>query len=560
MPTTLSLRDIDDCYRVRTVTDRAQQLIELQKQSLRTQLAVAATNIQAFGEIAERQEQANDHLSSLADQVHAVSRELEYLNEGIDDLNATSEATLAAVEEQTHEIRVQTRVLRHGFATLADLLLKEHETVKQIAQSLRRPYEAQAAELRDEARKWLAVGMRKPEPNAQDDFADALRLYREVVKNPIGNQDYVAWFDIGWLLWRHEKNLPEAELAFRRAERLSEPAQDAFHRLAVRHVAHMQYEQSRYEDAWQSVQKVLRGVSNHDAPFDAARYAARTGRTDDLVILLDACISRVPTVFGTMFAETDFRDHFTAIASLAKRKIIEAQHRAEVAANAAQECIEAAASWFPDPKNDVKKQEWCARAKELNRLLAQGTFHACLAAESESRALTEGASRFIETQRKCYWVKIDSNNSRINEILSNSLVHEHAPEALTKARAAVQMPIPSNARAGYDYSEISSALAASASALELAETAFRLAMNRASEVEGVQRHNAKVHEDFFKWRLVLGALFLLPACIVSGALVEATNRMGFPYILAPGLPYILAYLFIRFVCISMRKKGLPPTK
>ena len=140
-----------------------------------------------------------------------------------------------------------------------------------------------------------------------DDFEDASHLLQEVIKNPIGNQDYVAWFQTGWLQWKHFRNLPEAERAFHRAVRLSAPEANDYYRLSIRHLAHMQYLQGRHEDAYQTIQRAIKAATDHDAPFDAARYAARTGRTAEAVALLDQCIDLVPATIITMFAEEDFR-------------------------------------------------------------------------------------------------------------------------------------------------------------------------------------------------------------------------------------------------------------
>jgi tetratricopeptide (TPR) repeat protein len=69
----------------------------------------------------------------------------------------------------------------------------------------------------------------------------------------------------------------------------------------------MQYLQGRHEDAYQTIQRAIKAATDHDAPFDAARYAARTGRTAEAVALLDQCIDLVPATIITMFAEEDFR-------------------------------------------------------------------------------------------------------------------------------------------------------------------------------------------------------------------------------------------------------------
>jgi len=43
-------------------------------------------------------------------------------------------------------------------------------------------------------------------------------------------QDYVAFFQMGWLLWKHDRDIAAAENAFYRAQRLSTSERDLYHR------------------------------------------------------------------------------------------------------------------------------------------------------------------------------------------------------------------------------------------------------------------------------------------------------------------------------------------
>ena len=62
-----------------------------------------------------------------------------------------------------------------------------------------------------------------------------MRLLKSTTDNPIGMQDYVAFFQIGWLLWKHEHDIVAAEDAFYRAQRLSSSKRDLYHALSLRH-------------------------------------------------------------------------------------------------------------------------------------------------------------------------------------------------------------------------------------------------------------------------------------------------------------------------------------
>lgn len=293
-------RDIENHYHLGMIAENSDQLVRFQAESLGLQAKTAAMNLRAMGELAQRQDETNEHLSALVEGMGALRDGMDRMNEGINALNETATATLDAVYEQTS-------VLREGFAMVASRLIAQHKTLLDIAKTLRRPYEAQMLELRQQADKWLTSGMRNTGKARDDDFDDATKLLQEVIKNPIGNQDYVTWFQIGWLLWKHEKKLGDAEQAFYRASRLSAPQANQYHVLSVRHVAYMQYLQGRHEEAYQSVQKVVGAAVDHDAPFDAARYAAKTGRKEEALRLLERCIELQPTTIITMFAEQDFQ-------------------------------------------------------------------------------------------------------------------------------------------------------------------------------------------------------------------------------------------------------------
>jgi tetratricopeptide (TPR) repeat protein len=305
-----SLRDIETTYQ-RQIASNAAQFQYFSTQSLRLQGQAAAANLIAAGMMLRAQEKTNRLLES-------VRRGINELNAGLDELNATSRATLAAVDAQTD-------VLRDGLATISGHLAAQGLTLASIDQSLRSPYAREAGELRDEATKWLRVGMGRVGNEQREDFQDALRLFGEVVVNPIGNQDCVVWFHIGWLRWKHLNDFGEAEAAFRRAARLSSANGGPYHLLSVRHLAHMQYLQGRREEAYQTIVPVIEKSLDHDTPFDAARYAAITGRLRESLGLLEATIRRMPMVITTMFADADFKEIIPDLLELRHRIVGEAR-------------------------------------------------------------------------------------------------------------------------------------------------------------------------------------------------------------------------------------------
>jgi hypothetical protein len=176
-------RYIDNHYHLEMVAENSRQLVEHQAQSLRLQHEAAIANIRGMAEIAHRQDQTNSLLSAL---VGGMDR----LNQGMDQLNATAAETLDAMYEQTD-------VLREGFEAIARQMLKQQRVLEGIADILRRPYETKALELLREADGALKMGMKSTGRDQQAEFADATRLLKEVLDNPIGSRNYVAWFQKG---------------------------------------------------------------------------------------------------------------------------------------------------------------------------------------------------------------------------------------------------------------------------------------------------------------------------------------------------------------------------
>jgi hypothetical protein len=80
-----------------------------------------------------------------------------------------------------------------------------------------------------EADRALKNGMKASGRDQEEEFKDAARLLRDVLDNPIGSRNYVAWFQTGWLNWKFKQHLADAEEAFYQAARLSGPIADLYH-------------------------------------------------------------------------------------------------------------------------------------------------------------------------------------------------------------------------------------------------------------------------------------------------------------------------------------------
>lgn len=293
-------RDIDNHYHLQMTAANTSQLIAYQTQALSLQRDAAIANLRGLAEIAGRQDETNELLGQANGLLSCLVGGIDQLNQGMDALNETLAQTLDAVY-------AQSEILQQGFRQIAGQMLAQQQTLQQIADILSRPYETQALELLREADRALKTGMKANGRDQQEEFTDATRLLKQVLDNPIGSRNYVAWFQTGWLRWKNESRFAEAEEAFYQAARLSASNADLYHANALRHLAYMQYLQGKYEEAYTTIGKARRIVpDDHDIRYDAARYAARAGREQEALELLDKCIDQRPQTIVEMFSEEDF--------------------------------------------------------------------------------------------------------------------------------------------------------------------------------------------------------------------------------------------------------------
>jgi tetratricopeptide (TPR) repeat protein len=268
----------------------------------------------------------------------AVGGDVRSLIGNVDLLNSQSNTPitipqLSAAGDSDEQMTGVLTVLVDLFERIAKQHLKDQKTLRQIASALRESYEAPFLGMRNEAEKWLISGMKRAGRDRDEDFNDAIRLLRASLDSPFGTGDYVAWFQLGWLLWQHEHNLAGAEDAFYKAQRLTSAQADLYYIKSVRHLAYIQYLRGNYAVAYENIQKVLAIHPDHESRFECARYAAMLARESETIQLLEQCIRERPTTIIAMFAESDFfrapegTKLLTEMAELASRMLEQARQR-----------------------------------------------------------------------------------------------------------------------------------------------------------------------------------------------------------------------------------------
>jgi tetratricopeptide (TPR) repeat protein len=239
-----------------------------------------------------------------------------------------------AIEAQTEEIRDLGETARrieqsldYWLQELAEGIARQQVTMDEIADTLRRPLETTVKELLQHAHHAIASGGRSDGRRRAGWYQDALDLLSQAVQNPVGKQDYIAWFQTGFVLWKRDERLAEAAEAFDRAARLSQPAGDVYYWESLRHLAYMYYLQGDYTGALEAIREALRASENPHTLFDGARYWARNGNPNEAVHLLEQGIEQKPIMIVEMLSEEDFGGMLDHLRVLTERLVTAARSK-----------------------------------------------------------------------------------------------------------------------------------------------------------------------------------------------------------------------------------------
>jgi tetratricopeptide (TPR) repeat protein len=284
-PNQRAIREIENHYHVAMIADNMQALMHHQANMLKVQLGHAAISKAGFEALSAQQAETNAFLADIG--------------MTLDDILYTQELVLS-------ELQGLHATVAEGFERVANELIAQRKVLETIADTLKKPYETKARELRNEADKWLKQGMKRKGQDRVEDYKDALRLLQTCTENPIGMEDYVVWFQIGWLHWKHLEDVGAAERAFYRSARLAESSGDLYYVNALRHQAYMLSSLGRDEDAYERCLRASRTTRQHAKLFDLARYAKKTGRTEEAAALLDEALVLHPPLIVAMYGESDF--------------------------------------------------------------------------------------------------------------------------------------------------------------------------------------------------------------------------------------------------------------
>lgn len=219
---------------------------------------------------------------------------------------AESNHKLGRISNQLHDIAGAMEHIDATLVSIAESVVEENRILRQIAETLARPYHTKARELRAAAEESLIAGMSTIGDEREAHWNDAMRLLRHTWKNPVGRNDPVVWFQLGWLFWVQRGDRERAERAFWHAQRLSASASDLYFLKSLRHLAYMKYLNGDIQAAHQLLKRAIEHTRDSETLFDAARYASRAGADAEAVGLLEQCIEQRPMLYASMCTEEDF--------------------------------------------------------------------------------------------------------------------------------------------------------------------------------------------------------------------------------------------------------------
>lgn len=279
------LRRIESEYHLAIVAENSEQIRQFQADALDLQAA---------------------QLRMAAEQHREVSHLLAQLSFDLDGIHSTLGWIVDGLADVEEAIHLQSKLLLHCFEQEAKLLVELQHSLQKVIQQQAARYRTDALEVRNEALAWLTAGLKTTGRERDDSLDDALRLFRITAENPIGGQDCIVWFNIGWLLWKHRKDIAGAEEAFFRAARLSALHNADCRRSSLRHLAEMQYLQQKYQEAYETSGRARDYSPDHDVRYDLARYASAAGRREEALQLVETCIVERPASAYSVFTEPDF--------------------------------------------------------------------------------------------------------------------------------------------------------------------------------------------------------------------------------------------------------------
>lgn len=360
VPASRRMRDIENHYHLEMTARGIGQIAQVQAASLALQAEAAWQQHRDMAEMAFALGELQDGLLDLSNATWELGRTAQRIEASLDS----------------------------WLATIAEGIAHQQETMEEIATTLRRPLETTVRELRKHADHAISSGASTSGGRREQWYEDALDLLHEAVKNPVGKQDYVAWFQTGWLLWKKDGALSEAAEAFDRAARLAQPAGDVYYWESLRHLAYVRYLSGDQAGALEAIEEARQADENPRTLFDAARYHACNGKPERAIDLLRRGIGLEPTMVVEMMSEADFADMVERLETFVRELVGEQRQRVRSALAGWQQTLDglrraeeaAGCRFVSEPARSQSRRD------EIASVVDGAHYLECLALEEEALA------------------------------------------------------------------------------------------------------------------------------------------------------------------------------
>jgi tetratricopeptide (TPR) repeat protein len=160
----------------------------------------------------------------------------------------------------------------------------------------------------------------------QDD--DPLNALLTVVATPDGRDDFVAWFQIGWLYWKRNV-YDEAENAFRTAASFSQRQSPWYFSQSLRHESFMQWLRGNTERARSTVRRAIDVRRDPHMLVEAARYSISASQDLEAQYLIDEALQADPLIFVSVLADPVFANSMTSMVDVLTRQQLRAHEAAD---------------------------------------------------------------------------------------------------------------------------------------------------------------------------------------------------------------------------------------
>lgn len=156
------------------------------------------------------------------------------------------------------------------------------------------------------AEESIVRSLLEPSSDRFEYLADAESSLMEVLEQPAGSKDAIAWLMFGWLKMRKDGGKEEVQNAFSQASLFSSGGNDPITEESNRHLAHVLFERGSHESAWMTLQKSLVVNKSPTMLFESSRYALFARKLEDATRNFDEALRLWPLLGLSCILDRDY--------------------------------------------------------------------------------------------------------------------------------------------------------------------------------------------------------------------------------------------------------------